>query len=135
MDLDLKAICAKFNPPCLLPRQKRTLWTEPYMVRPALVAAKFGNGKRLICLSPIMHRPSYYLVWVDDRWELSNWGKPPILSEHLDDIWQQIAEEFGERGERQSYRWPEEDSRDGCDWWAADARDVLPKRRLRAMGG
>jgi hypothetical protein len=117
-----------FKAPCLLPPRKRTLWTQPYTVRPALVKKKFGNGKRLIGLYPIMHRPKYYLLWIDDKWDLENSGDEWL--DQLDDIWCQIAEEFGSRphADEKRYRWPEEDSSDGCAWFVADADDVLPPR-------
>lgn len=125
----LRVLLRPFKPPCLLPRRKRTLWTQPYMVRPAYVKAKFGNGKRLIGLMPIMHRPNYYLVWIDSSWDIDG----DVLRDKLDDIWQAIAEEFGERpyGSDRRYRWPEEDSSDGCSWFEADAFDVLTPRQRR----
>jgi len=90
----LRTLLRPFKAPCLLPRRKRTLWTQPYMVAPALVKAKFGNGKRLIALLPILHRPRYYLVWIDDQWDLEN-GDDWL--DQLDTIWQAIGDEFGSR--------------------------------------
>lgn len=125
----LRTLLRPFKPPCLLPRRKRTLWTQPYMVRPALVKEKFGNGQRLIGLAPIMHRPYYYLVWIDDRWDLQN-GDDWL--DKLDEVWDAIGDEFGSRPENsKNYRWPEEDSRDGCCWFTAGADDVLPQRMRR----
>jgi hypothetical protein len=133
--LALRRLVRHFRPPCLLPRRKRTLWTQPYMIRPALVKQRFGNGKRLIGLSPVLHRPAYYLVWIDDRWNLSNWDHGEKLIDHLDEIWDAIGDEFGfrDREDESSYRWPEEDSRDGCSWWEADVDDVLPRRARRQL--
>lgn len=127
---ELRRLCRRFRPPCLLPLRKRTLWTQPHMVRPALVKATFGNGKRLLGLTPIMHRPNYYLVWIDDGWDLDG----DVLREHLDAIWNAIAEEFGERpyDDEKRYRWPEEDSSGGCSWWEASLDCVLPERARRA---
>lgn len=127
----LRTLLRPFKPPCLLPRRKRTLWTQPHMVAPALVKAKFGNGKKLIGLLPIMHRPKYYLVWVDDSWDLENSGD--VWLDKLDEVWMAISQEFGERPRDSSlpYRWPEEDSSDGCCWFEADADDVLPPRMRR----
>jgi hypothetical protein len=132
----LRRLLCHYKPPCLLPRQKRELWTQPYMVRPALVKTTFGNGSRLLALSPVMHRPAYYLVWIDDRWSTNNHYSDTgeYLCEHLDDIWSVIEEEFGSRycddnGDPGPYRWPEEDSRDGCSWWEASIYDVLTRRQ------
>jgi hypothetical protein len=136
--ISLRRLLRPFRAPCLLPRQKRHLWGFPHMVRPALVKRKFGNGKRLIGLSPINHRPAYYLVWVDDRWSISNWDSGEVLADHLDEIWETIAEEFGRRddddGELRRWRWPEEDSAGGCHWWEADERDIATPRVLRRLG-
>jgi hypothetical protein len=132
---ELRRLVRRFKAPCLLPRRKRTLWTQPYMVSPALVRHKFGNGKRLIWLTPIMHRPYYYLVWIDDRWGLTNFGDGEEFCNHTDEVWTAIAEEFGER-ERKSeaqYRWPEVDDDGGCAWGAANLDDVLPARARRRL--
>lgn len=89
------------------------------MIRPALVKQKFGNGKRLIALWPIMHRPLYYLVYVDDSWSLYNSDENPLI-DHLDDIYEEIAAEFGERSDEDmdnwEYHWPEADLNDGSTW-------------------
>jgi hypothetical protein len=104
------------KPPCLLSRRKRYLWGRAYMVRPALVKQRFGNGKRLIALIPILHRPNYYLVYVDNGWGLSNFDDDPLI-DHLDDIYEQIAHEFGQRDEDDAeYCWPEEDFDGGSSW-------------------
>lgn len=131
---ELRSLTKHFRPPCLLPRRKRTLWTQPYMVAPALVKTKFGNGKKLVGLLPILHRPSYYLVWVDDSWDLENSGDEWL--DKLDEIWMTIGEEFGERprDSTRAYRWPEEDSDGGCCWFTANAEDILPKRMRRRYG-
>lgn len=129
--MNLAIFTKRFRPPCLLPRQRRTLWTRPYMVAPALVKKRFGNGKKLLALAPIMHRPNYYLVWIDDRWDLQN-GDEWLNA--LDQVWEAISEEFGARSEDdEDYRWPEEDSAGGCVWWTARAEDVLTIYRRRKM--
>ena len=130
--IDPLRLLTAFRPPCLLPPQRRTLWTRPYMVRPALVQKRFGNGKKLLGLTPIMHRPHYYLVLIDDRWDLEadDW------LDRLDEIWEAIAEEFGSRrDEDEAYHWPEEDSGGGCAWWTARADDVLTVHGRRRLGG
>jgi len=125
--MTLKQMLRPFRPPCLLPRQKRTLWTTPYMVRPALVAKRFGNGRKLLALTPIMHRPHYYLVWIDDTWDL----EADAWLDKLEKIWDAISEEFGARRDEDHYHWPEEDSAGGCAWWVADKDDVMSPRARR----
>lgn len=129
---ELRAITKHFRPPCLLPRRKRTLWTQPYMVRPALIKERFGNGRRLLWISPTMHRPNYYLVWVDDRWDLND-----ELRDHLDDILNAICAEFGRRepDDEKPYRWPEEDCSDGYSWGEADAESIVTSRQRRRLLG
>ncbi len=131
----LRKLLRPYKAPCLLPRRKRTLWTQPYMVRPALVKATFGNGRHLLGLTALMHRPNYYLVWIDDTWETDNGGYEFL--DRLDDIWNAIGDEFGFRSpeDTRQYRWPEDDSSDGCAWWDADISDILTieqERRFRA---
>lgn len=124
--INMRNLLRPYKAPCLLPRRRRTLWGSHYMVRPALVKATFGNGRKLLGLSPIMHRPNYYLVWIDDRWDLHN---GPEWIDLLDSVWDAIGEEFGTRRHRANgtgrYRWPEEDAPDGCYWWTATIEDVL----------
>ena len=129
LPVDLKSLTARFEAPCLLPLQKRLMWTQPHRVRPALVKATFGNADLLLALSPVMHRPHFYLVWIDARWH----GEEE-LHRHLDAIYDAIAEEFGMRADdEQPYRWPEEDFAAGAAWWVADADDVLTARRRKLL--
>lgn len=99
------------------------------MVKPALVKRRFGKGDLLIGLSPTMHRPCYYLVWVDAEWFEDE------MHEHLDDIWDGIAEEFGQHESDEdaaSYQWPMVDDEGGCHWWQAQVDDILtPRARVK----
>jgi hypothetical protein len=126
---ELRQITSLFKPPCLLPARRRTLWSFPSMVKPALVAKKFGKGDLLLGLSPILHRPWYYLVWVDAQW--MSIDSDEIMHDHVDEICDAIAEEFGSRDPDEDggyYRWPEDDTGDGVCWWKADIDDVLTPR-------
>jgi hypothetical protein len=124
----LALLAGQFAPPCLLPRQKRTLWTQPHIVRPALVREKFGNGRHLLAIAPIMHRPLYYLVWVDDTWFGGPDAKKELLREHLDAIYEAIEDEFGYREEGAPFRWPEADFGEGTCWRSATADDIVSPR-------
>ena len=125
----LPALLRPFKPPCLLPLRKRILWTRPHMVRPAYVKRKFGDGKLLLALTPIMHRPWYYLLWVDSKMDLEH---DEAWLDQLDEVCDRIGDEFGTRERDDNgdpeprYRWPEEDSSGGCAWWKATAEDILP---------
>lgn len=120
-----------FRPPCLLPRRKRILWTFPYMVRPAYVRQKFGDGMRLLGIMPVMHRPCYYLAWVDSRHGINS----DEFRESLHNVVDAIGDEFGFRSheDNRPYRWPEADFSDGYSWFEADVHDVLPPRRLAVI--
>lgn len=129
----LAALTSSFSPPCLLPSQRRTLWTHPYMVRPALLRKKFGKGNRLLALSPIQHRPYFYLVWIDDTWTGEPDAEDDLLRNHLDAIYEAIEEEFGARGEGAPFKWPEADLEGGTTWWSATDDDVMSPRTRKLL--
>lgn len=132
----LEVLTALFEAPCLLPAQRRELWTIPCMVRPALSATRHGAGDLLLALSPMNHRPLYYLVWIDRAWWPANGD---LDLDHLDDIWLALEEEFGRRERKDNgdfklrYRWPEVDDGDGCCWRRAVADDILIPRMRRLL--
>lgn len=132
----LDLLTMMFDAPCLLPAQKRTLWTIPSMVRPALSGKRFGAGDLLIGLMPLMHRPLYYLVWIDAKWFDDRHAEERFYDE-LDNIWESLEDEFGPRGytdngDRRPFRWPEVDDEGGCCWFIATADSILtPKARKR----
>lgn len=71
-------------------RITETLWGQPYKVKPRLVDEVFGRGDRLIYLMPIMTRPDHYFVRVDSSWDLND-----EFRDHLDDIYDAIADQYG----------------------------------------
>jgi hypothetical protein len=83
---------AELTAPC-----ERSLWGRPHQIQPVLVETVFGDGQQIIGLEPINHRPNYYVVRVDSHWTLDNhdWDHPHPLSDHLDDIYLAIEDEFG----------------------------------------
>lgn len=111
-------------------RQTVYLWGQPSSVKPVILRTVFGDGGQLIGLAPIMLRPRYYLVRIDNRWHTSNFARCPEelrLCEHLDEIYEAIEDEFGRAEEEwehdngRTYRrrnpWPAADISDGCAWW------------------
>ncbi len=125
----LRALTATFAAPCLLPRQNRGLWGAKTFVRPALVAREFGKADLLLALAPIQYRPAYYLVWVDAQWLADD-----TMIDHVDEIYEAIAEEFGShREEFGRYEWPMEDFKDGSCWRKACAGDVMTVRLRRKV--
>jgi hypothetical protein len=81
---------------------ERTLWGQTHVVTPALVEEVFGDGEKLLILTPIMTRPNYYVVQID-----SSWGKDNTYSEeegetvhdHIDEIYDAIEAQFGSADE------------------------------------
>lgn len=92
----------KAIPRKMLKPHKEWLWGEMVMVTPAPVAAHFGDGKLLLRLCPIAHRPNYYLVRID-----SSCVDDDKLRDTLDEIYETIEEEYG--CEDQRIEWAEED--------------------------
>jgi hypothetical protein len=76
-------------------RQKAYLWGQPHMITPRLVDEVFGDGRVLLKLWPIMYRPSYYVVRIDSKWDLSNYGDENLLADHLDEVYEAIEAQFG----------------------------------------
>lgn len=129
----LEVLTGMFAAPCLLPAQRRTLWTMPSMVRPALSATRHGAGDLLIGLMAMQHRPLYYLVWIDAGWWPDSGGAKDEFHDVLDEqIWPALEDEFGRRDSESMarYRWPEVDD-DGCVWFVAAADHVLTARKRR----
>lgn len=88
----------------------------------------------------MMLRPRYYLIWIDSRWNLSNWSHADeTVSGHMQEICEAIASDFGvphysERlGHPVQSRWPQYDMDDGSSWWDADVWDILTQREAKAF--
>ncbi len=100
------------------------LWGQRRIVIPRLCSKIFGNGRKLLALSPIMYRPNYFVVRIDSNWSTSNWETdeskmPP--SEWLDRVYDEIEAEFPEWPWARQYglRRTEDDSDDRSsrtDW-------------------
>jgi hypothetical protein len=69
----------------------RELWGRKYKVEPALVEKVFGDGKKLLCLTPLMTRPNYYVVQIDSKWELDAYE----FLDRLEEIYDAIEEQYG----------------------------------------
>jgi len=130
----LQRLLSAFQAPCVLPRRKCTLWGQPAQAAPALLKQRFGNGQLLLGFSSVLHKPHYYLVWVDSSW----YGPPDssadeILRSHLDQITGAIEDEFGMcLNTERRYDWPKVDPEDGYSWWKANPDDVLSPHQRRA---
>lgn len=76
-------------------RRATTFWGRKYFVTPRLVEKVFGDGKQLIGFEPLNSRPNFYVVLVDSSWNISNCGEGQLLSEHTDEIYEAIEEQYG----------------------------------------
>lgn len=92
----------------------RWLWGKKFIVAPRLVSEVFGNGRRLMEISPLMYRPHFFVVRIDDSWAKSNRdhsGARPVRH-WLDDVYGAIVDEFVEWPWAGKYglRWSDDDS-------------------------
>lgn len=74
---------------------ERSLWGQLHTITPALVDEVFGDGKRIVGLTPTMHRPNYYVAQVDSSWPLENNPCDDTFADHLDEIFDAIEEQYG----------------------------------------
>ena len=65
-------------------------WGSVYEFTPAFLDKAYGDGKRLLQLFPINERPRYWVVRVD-----STCVNDGAVFEILDDIYEEIDEQFG----------------------------------------
>ena len=103
-------------------RQAGYLWGQRHFFTPRLLDEVFGDGGKLIWISGINTRPAFWVVRVDSSWSLDNCGKPPVLADHLESIYQAIEGEYG-TGEKEDgslyakAQFPEAcDLGSGCEW-------------------
>lgn len=108
---------------------RRGMWGQMYTVTPRLIAHRFGDGQKLVIITPIMTRPNYFMARVDsttksvldrciDCRSESPWGREFLL----DAIMDAQEEEYGyydnedNDGNRQDRGFPFVDWSDGCSW-------------------
>lgn len=107
----------------LIERPERCrFWGQLYTVTPRLIAAVFGDGEKLVCVTPMATRPNYFVVRVDSS--VTNLGFAPSPSGYsniIEDIMLAQEDEYGsyaseqeETGEDPS--WPIVDWGIGCLW-------------------
>jgi hypothetical protein len=117
-------------------QQTARLWGQLRRIKPRLVDEVFGDGLRLLALSPIDDRPNYYVVRIGSDWDLDDFDHDGItgLRDRLDDIRFAIEEQFGRRCEdprtgedcekdtclKCNRGFPLADFGSGCEWWEID---------------
>lgn len=51
----------------LIERPERCTFWQPYTITPRLIEKGFGDGRLLICVTPLATRPNYFVVRIDSR--------------------------------------------------------------------
>lgn len=88
-----KSLCRLVEQP-----QEVEFWGQKYTITPRLLTRRFGDGKKLIHVTPLNTRPDYYVVCVGSRWQTDNCADPdvgPLLCDRIDDILDAIEDQFG----------------------------------------
>lgn len=111
-------------------RTAKYMWGQLRFVTPRVCGEVFGDGRKLIGLSPIMFRPNYFVVRIDSAWSTSNWDRTgaTLLIDNIDDVYTSLEEEYEEWpwsrmfGLKRTDDWDDERSshinfNDGCEWW------------------
>lgn len=82
----------------LIERPERcTFWGQPHTITPRLIAEVFGDGRQLVCITPIASRPNYFVVRVDST--VTNIGytdSPSGYSSIIEDIMLAQEDEYGD---------------------------------------
>lgn len=84
-------------------------WGQDYTIVPRLIARVFGDGKHLLCVTPLATRPNYFVVRVDSMMKDPRDPFPPRTSDPdggyatslLDDIMSAAEEEYGYFGDEE----------------------------------
>lgn len=91
----------------LIERPERVrFWGRMHTITPTLIAKTFGDGKLLICITPLATRPNHFVVRVDSRTEDVRDPAPQMPRDAhayglLDDIMEAAEEEFGYFGDKE----------------------------------
>jgi hypothetical protein len=100
-----------------------TLWGKAYTITPRLVDHVFGDGRQLVWISPINHRPNYWVVRVDSSWSV-DLDDGETVYENIDEILDEIADKFGTIDDDDEEGWfPRVDLGAGVSW----GREPWPK--------
>lgn len=103
--------------------QQVTFWGQKYTITPRLIARVFGDGKNLLCVTPLATRPNYFVVRVDSS--VTTPQDPFPASDQvslIERIMEAAEEEYGyfgdERDENgdESRDFPVVDWGIGCTW-------------------
>jgi len=114
-------------------RQWARLWGQKHMIKPVFIEEAFGNGEKLLAVTPLNTRPNYYLIRVDSSWSDSNYDKV-CVGDHIEEICEAIEDVVGpkysenDQGEEECFGWPSLDDECGVAW--CDSMDLLGLPRI-----
>lgn len=118
-------------------------WGQDLICDPRFVETAMGDGAILLGLQPLNTRPHYYLIRIDSSWHLQNCricgdeDCPDELTEHLEDIYNAIEDEYDSRvhieesnqeledEQPQDSSWPVFDDEVGTSWFLANQEIYL----------
>ena len=105
--------------------ERCTFWGDKYVITPRLIARKFGDGKHLLCVTPMATRPNYFVVRVDSTMEYPGdpWPDDSQVS-FIEDVMCAAEEEYGYHGDEEERDGDGNETRDfpvtdwgiGCAW-------------------
>ena len=129
---------------------RRYLWVpeDAQVFVPRVCSRVFGDGRALIELAPMLHRPLFYVVRIDSAWDCDDHNAPlgaVELRDEIEEIYQALEYDFGrardedeDTGEETVDPWPAADFDGGSCWqrmdWPSDrgfALDPHPFVRYR----
>ncbi len=119
---------------------KVRFWGQESARDPRFVEQALGNGEQLVAIQPLSTRPHYYVIRIDSSWHLYGCkcpdDCPDVIQEHLDEIYEAIEDEYGEKDsvrysnsqledgqEPDSDEWPVLDLDCGTAWFSIDPRE------------
>jgi hypothetical protein len=108
-------------------RYRTTFWGGKYLVSPKLVSEAFGDGKRLIHMTPLNTRPQYYVVRVDSKCDTTS----DEFRDQLDAIYDAIDDQFGNTSceSMEDEPWPAHNDNCGHCWGKMEWPTVKAKRK------
>lgn len=75
--------------------EKTQLWGQELLAEKVVIDQEFGDGLKILAFSPLATRPNYYIVFIDSSWVIDG-DDDNSVSEHTDEIYEAISEEYGE---------------------------------------
>lgn len=96
-------------------------WGRKYTITPRLISRVFGNGRYLLCVTPLAARPNYFVVRIDSsikKFDACTSFPVTSLRYLVDEIIEAAEEEYGYFGDEE-YREANGDESRGfpvCDW-------------------